>query len=168
MDTYDIREHPVGDIVIAYSWKDHVLPFGPSGSPYHYMSVPLTFRSKLCFGVFGPVEGRHSYEFLDIRSASNRGKLCRICGGYPSYTIRKCVNCSNIFIKDFSSSKYCDLFPYCWTCLPKLPWSSCPYHVNPSGRYLVELQPLGINPKVFTQEELDSFDPFSFDLFAES
>lgn len=161
---YDARTHPVGDKVVSYSWREHVLPFGPPGSPYHYIYVPLTFRVKLCFGLFGPEKERHEYEFTDVRINRNRGRVCRSCGGYPNYTIRKCVNCASIFIKDFTSAKYCEVIPYCWSCLPELPWTSCPYHRNPGGRFVIDEAPLGINPRIFTQEELDSFDISSFDL----
>lgn len=127
-------------------------PFG-----YRIEDVPPRFKRRL-----HSIHMDHDFkmDLLDSRQP------CHTCKGYHIIDLHKCIFCANLFIRDFTAIKYCGWAPTCFNCLNKLPWERCPYHIRPKN--IEDLPPLGINPKVFTQEELDSFDPFSFDLFAES
>lgn len=164
-----VKYHELDGEIVVYDYIDYALPVGSTGVIEAYNATPLSFRDRVCWARLDPINSHYLKLVESDHRISGRhveDSLCRECRKLPAYYLRKCFNCTNFFIKDFFDSRYCRFIPFCWNCLPQLPWSSCPDH--PDRINWDNQLPLGVNPKTFTQEELDSFDPFSFDLFAES
>lgn len=118
--------------------------------------IPLTFRKLMCFSM-----GKEGHE-----GSSSRGGVpaCGGCGLTYSWFGYFCVGCGEFFIRDFHHPKFCPLFPTCWNCTPELPWDYCPDHHVRSVGSLEIVPPVGVNPKKYSQEEIDDvFGPGFFD-----
>lgn len=119
--------------------------------------IPRTHRDKICFSM-----GKEGHN----EPTKSRGGLpcCGGCGKpYPWFS-HFCVGCGEFFIRDFFSPQFCSLYPTCWDCLPELPWSYCPAHGDNELRFREVMPPAGLNPRKYTQEELDDvFGPGFFD-----
>lgn len=126
-----------------------------------YWNLPETFRNRVCHGYRR--EESKSHEGYRIRDGV---PCCGTCGKPPVYLLFYCLNCGDLFIKDFSDSRFCGQYPHCFNCLSELSWSHCPDHTPKffSDLYMMrdnptEHGPAGFNPRKWTDEELaDAFD----------
>lgn len=139
--------HPVG---LLNSWEYR-----------SYWNIPIAFRDRICHGYRREETAAHNGY-----SSVNGVPRCNTCRKPPFWSLHYCVSCGVLFIKDFSDSRFCNLYPHCFDCLPKLSWAYCPDH---TPAFLVpifqirtdptEFAPIGLNPRKFTDEELaDAFD----------
>lgn len=117
---------------------------------YKY-NMPVAFAERIC-----------ACEGLTVKF-SEHGGFCARCIKPFEWTLFECVRCETLFIKDFGHPYFCICDPTCWECSQKLD-NFCPteFHmgVAKQGGYIEALRdPLGLNPKTFTDEELaDVFD----------
>lgn len=87
--------------------------------------------------------------------------ICGNCNKIVPWFFFKCVKCDQHFIQDFRHPKFCSYYPTCWQHTLELPWDYCPSH---AFKYRLEKpfwlhEPIGLNPKVFSDEDLaDVFD----------
>lgn len=116
----------------------------------NYYDMPIEFQRRICncdMFIFGqPFNG-----------------MCKKCGKPPSWELYQCINCDTIFIRDFSWPWFCAVDPTCWDCCQSLD-SPCSIHGMPRAfinKPLPISLPMGLNPKIFSQEDLDSV--FDFD-----
>lgn len=156
-----VRRHIVEDTEFIYS-DEYIHPIG-LGSYSTYYNCPPIYRDRLCFSYLFPSTLRHNYasDGAPWTLSSSENGRCLICRGLYYSNLYRCIFCDDIFIRDFYSPKFCMFLPNCYDCLPRLPWAFCPAHTRqgfPSS--LKEIPPLGLNPKKYSKEELDSFDIF--------
>jgi len=122
-----------------------------------HSQVPVTHSRKVC-----PSMGREGHS-----GSANIGiPSCGTCRGVYLWFTHYCRGCGVFFIRDFYHPAFCDLYPVCWDCLPQLPWSHCPDHSNATSRLSdLTVEPIGLNPRKFTTEELQQagINVFSFD-----
>lgn len=62
---------------------------------------------------------------------------CGRCRRLLLHYVTKCVNCRNVFLKDFKHPAFCRWMPYCWECVQMNPDVVCEH----SGTYEVLLIP---------------------------
>lgn len=125
-----------------------------------YYRVPLSFRNKLCFGEWGPDKTNHPYslDFYDL--------ICKICNkANIEHCFKRCATCHKLYIVDFYLTKYCKFFPTCWNCIQKWPtgYTYCVLDTRAAAytyslKWIREFGPLGLNPRIFTEDELNSID----------
>lgn len=154
------HSHVIGEDTYYYHLLDFTMPFGSILNAYD--EAPILFKSRLCWGKYD-LDNKHYYSIENNYDHRIRALICRYCEKLPSYLLSKCFLCSNIYIKDFRSTRSCIFVPCCWDCLSQLPWTCCRIHEDKyySKGILVEELPLGFNPKTFSQKELDDFDIFA-------
>lgn len=91
--------------------------------------------------------------------------LCINCNKYVPWFFHKCVVCDEYFVRDFRDNRFCNFYPTCWEHTQELPWEYCAdhsYNYNRDDRELyVQYPPVGLNPKNFSDEELEGV--FDFD-----
>lgn len=124
-------------------------------------SVPVNFQNLLCFGPIPTNIDKHT------TFEKKRGLvICGDCDKPKVYNSHWCVSCGEFFIRDFIDTRFCPAYPHCFNCLDKLKWDFCPDHAMPSHVEFAEngdttiLPPVGLNPKVFTAEELENVFDF--------
>lgn len=89
--------------------------------------------------------------------------MCGNCDKVVPWFFKKCIECDTYFIQDFRHPKFCGFYPTCWEHTLTQEWEHCETHRS----YLWELryheivEPVGLNPKVLSTEELASFDIFA-------
>lgn len=100
-------------------------------------------------------------------SVTNGGPpMCKNCNKVVPWFFYKCVKCESYFVRDFRHPKFCQSYPTCWEHTLELPWEYCEQHDFPprpahvgaaewmNDWYRPFVEPLGLNPKNFTEEEL--------------
>ena len=104
---------------------------------YRY-NIPVEFRKRVC------TCERINYKNMKTPWA------CGTCGKPPVHFLFRCIICEKIFIKYFDTATLCNRHPKCWDCINKEEHHcSC---VRYGGVRVFE--PLGLNPKEFTTEEM--------------
>ena len=145
------------------------------GPKFHSLAredIPLTHIELVCFpDTCGGKDGRTISDYEPPRFRNSGIAFCNHCKRPPHWYLYRCVNCNRVFLKDFLDPKFCFAYPYCWNCLPQLSWAFCPDHIstlvedkgivyNRGTRFERTVhfhEPLGLNPKVYSDEELDAF-----------
>ena len=124
--------------------------------------IPERYKNLLCYGNLPTNIDKHS-NFTKKRGIV----ICGDCDKPKVYTSHWCLNCGEFFIRDFVDTRFCSAYPHCWDCLGELNWDYCPDHAMPNHVEFAEngdttiTSPVGLNPKVFTVEELENV--FDFD-----
>lgn len=126
-------------------------------------NLPYGMRDKVCHGYRYPPDSDHR-GYTSLRGVP----VCKVCTRPGAYLLFYCLSCGSLFIKDFADSRFCNFYPHCWSCLPKLQWPYCPTHSTARGLSsfgIVDFpytarSPRGFNPRVYTEEELK--DVFAF------
>lgn len=117
------------------------------GYEFRYeFDMPVEFRKRVC------TCEKMTYNF----GGHYPTWFCSTCGKPPVHHLYKCFICDKVFIKDFSWPWYCMVDATCWDCSQDLA-APCLLHglismYKEKGYPLVE--PLGLNPKVFTDEDM--------------
>jgi len=85
---------------------------------------------------------------------------CGNCGLVPVHYLYKCIDCGEIFIKDFSFPWFCSVCPTCYDCSKDIAAPCLLHGIIPLWRetYSIENgaplgEPLGLNPREITDEE---------------
>lgn len=123
-------------------------------------NIPTRYQNLLCYGSMPTNVDKHT-NFKKVRGLV----ICGDCDKPKVYNSHWCLGCGEFFIRDFIDTRFCPAYPHCWNCLDKLKWDYCPDHAMPNHVEFAEngdttiLAPVGLNPKVYTEEDLkDVFD----------
>lgn len=121
---------------------------------YKY-NIPAEFRSRVC-----------TCEQMVYTTKGPAAYGC-ICGKPPVHALHKCVDCGEIFIKDFSFEWFCGVCPTCYNCSKDIAAPCLLHDIVPILRERFSVnngaplgKPKGLNPKRYTEEEMKDF---SFD-----
>lgn len=112
---------------------------------------------------------REKYHDCGNYSAMNLVKysgppMCGNCNKVVPWFFFKCVKCEKHFIQDFRHPKFCNFYPTCWEHTLTLEWRYCSTHRADPDVYewfAQIIEPIGLNPKEFSDEELAGI--FDFD-----
>lgn len=103
-----------------------------------------------------------NYTATNIKRYRGGPPICGNCDKVVPWFFFKCVSCDTYFVKDFRHPKFCDFYPTCWEHTLVLPWRYCTKHKADPDEFelcAVIVEPIGLNPKVFSDEDLaDVFD----------
>lgn len=83
--------------------------------------------------------------------------ICGNCNRVVPWFFFKCVKCEVYFIQDFRHPKFCGFYPTCWTHTLELEWEYCTKHKADPEKfefYRKVIEPVGLNPRIYTPEEL--------------
>jgi hypothetical protein len=92
-----------------------------------------------------------------VTAYKNGPPLCARCKKVVPWFFYKCVICDQYFIQDFRHPKFCAFYPTCWQHTLELPWEFCGEHrphVLGGTRLNMIVEPIGLNPRKFSDEEL--------------
>lgn len=83
--------------------------------------------------------------------------LCNVCRKPDSFNLHRCIDCGEIFVKDFYAT-FCYDMPRCWDCTQEFP-TGC---YNLSGTCIEADQskwvaPMLPKPKIFAADDLNDF-----------
>lgn len=141
-------EHVGGLFVPHYAWNPDY--------------IPQRYQNLLCYGSIPTNLDKHT-TFTKRRGII----ICGDCDKPKVYNSHWCIQCGEFFIKDFIDTRFCSAFPFCWDCLDDVPWDEyCRDHALPAHVEFSEngdttiIPPVGLNPKVFTAEELENVFDF--------
>jgi len=124
-------------------------------------NIPTRYQNLLCYGSIPTNIDKHT-NFTKVRGMV----ICGDCDKPKVYNSHWCINCGEFFIRDFIDTRFCSAYPHCWNCLGELRWDFCPDHALPNHVEWAEngdttiIRPVGLNPKVFTAEELENVFDF--------
>ena len=125
------------------------------------LEIPTKFQNLLCYGSIPTNVDKHS------KFDKRRGiVICGDCDKPKVYNSHWCLNCGEFFIRDFVDTRFCPAYPHCFNCLDVLRWDYCPDHAMPQHVEWAEngdttiIRPVGLNPKNYSREELDSVFDF--------
>ena len=116
---------------------------------YRY-NIPANLRSRVCTC--------DKIDYLNMKKPWACGK----CGLPPVHFLFKCCKCDKVFIKDFSYPWWCGLDPHCWDCIQEIDSECSKHRIIPiyRERGAPLREPIGLNPKVFTPEDLEGLFDF--------
>ena len=89
--------------------------------------------------------------------------MCGNCNKVVPWFVKKCVDCDTYFIQDFRHPKFCGFYPTCWEHTLTQDWDYCVTHRSylwDTG-YWETVEPVGLNPKIISKEQLENFDIFA-------
>lgn len=119
--------------------------------------IPITLQDRVCMCV-EPGSPLFNYD----KRLGPLVQCCKTCRKPYRWNVRHCTMCGAWFIKDFrKKSKDCVKHGRCWECLNVDIVCAC----DKEDTIRPDFGPLGLNPKVYSQEEMDAaFDmPSVFD-----
>lgn len=135
----------------------------PFAFRFHH-NIPYAYRDKVCHCEFFNYKNYQKEPF-------EYPYICSNCGLYNVNMFYQCVGCSEHFIKDFQTNRFCMWEHYkCWGCMQEVLVTAdiCCDRVRWAldTRRDVFKNPTGVNPKRLTQEEMDAIlgDEFSFEI----
>ena len=119
------------------------------GYEYRYKyGLPADFRDRVC-----------TCERINY-TTNPTSWACGNCGKPPVHHLNRCVDCSTVFIKDFSFPWFCTICPTCYECSKNIAAPCLDHDIIPLWRnkYTTETgaplgKPLGLNPRELTDEE---------------
>lgn len=122
------------------------------GYEHRYIyNLPADYRDRVC------TCERHKIKEYTWR--------CGNCNKPPVHFLYKCVDCSQLFLRDFSFPWFCSVCPTCYDCSKNIAAPCLLHNIIPlwRERYSVEIgaplgEPLGLNPREITDEERASIE----------
>ena len=117
---------------------------------YRY-NIPADFRDRVC-----------TCEKYKIESYAWH---CGNCKKPPVHNLYKCVDCGDLFLRDFNFPWFCSVCPTCYECSKNIAAPCLQHGVIPwlKERYTIDIgapvgEPLGLNPKEITDDERNAIE----------
>jgi hypothetical protein len=99
------------------------------------------------------------YSAMAVKRYRNGPPICGNCNKVVPWFFFKCVVCDKYFVQDFRHPKFCGFYPTCWEHTLELEWDYCSIHRADPNKYewfAQIVEPVGLNPKEFSQSELEN------------
>lgn len=111
--------------------------------------IPRSLQTKVCMCK------ESSGVMRGATKQTMRMQSCKDCRKPFRWYVRRCTECKSWFIHDFYFAAYeCARHTRCWTCIQET--EPCADLLGKQVNTIRDFGPLGLNPRKFTREELDS------------